>query len=217
MKLASVLVALLVSCAPALRLGGVPVVVRRAAGAAVATAAVAGAPLSAFADGQTDKFKLPPIDTRDAGRCAFKSSSMGQANGAKDKLFDYRLCDMSGKKADGFDIAGAILADADFTRASFRETVVSKAYARGSKFAGADFTNGVIDRVSFDGSDMKGAIFTNAVLTGTSFDGANLEDADFSDAFIGDFELRKICKNPTLKGENPVTGSPTRGSAGCGG
>ena len=38
------------------------------------------------------------------------------------------------------------------------------------------------------------------VLTGTSFDGVNLEDADFSEAFIGDFELRKICKNPTLKG-----------------
>ena len=79
------------------------------------------------------------------------------------------------------------------------------------------------------------------VLTGTSFDGVNLEDADFSEAFIGDFELRKICKNPTLKGvrapgaplffffsssardararaqENPTTGVPTRASAGCGG
>lgn len=89
---------------------------------------------------------------------------------------------------------------------------MSKSYARNSKFDAADFSNGVravletrpcthhvspicqvVDRVSFDGSDMSNAIFANAVLTGTSFDGANLENTDFSDAFIGDFELRKIC------------------------
>jgi len=42
-----------------------------------------------------------------------------------------------------------------------------------------------------------------------------LEGADFSEAFIGDFELRNICKNPTLSGENAKTGAPTRASAGC--
>ena len=44
-----------------------------------------------------------------------------------------------------------------------------------------------------------------------------MENTDFSDSFIGDFELRNICKNPTLKGENPKTGAPTKASAGCGG
>lgn len=92
---------------------------------------------------------------------------------------------------------------------------MSKAYARDSKFAGADFSNGVIDRVSFDGSDMRNAIFANTVLTGTSFTGANLEGADFTEAFLGDFDIRSLCRNPTLTGENAKTGAPTRASVGC--
>lgn len=30
-----------------------------------------------------------------------------------------------------------------------------------------------------------------------------------------DFDIRKLCKNPTLTGENPVTGADTKLSAGC--
>merc|ERR1711924_111469 len=131
-----------------------------------------------------DKFKLPPINFKDTTRCVFKSSAMGQANGARDTLADFRQCSMNGKSADGYDLAGAIMSEADFTSAGFRESVMSKAYARDSKFTNADFSNGVVDRVSFDGSDLRGAIFANAVLTGTSFTNANLEGADFSEAFI---------------------------------
>ena len=188
---------------------------RKAGAAGLAAAAITAAPLACLADGQTDKFKLPPINFKDTTRCVFKSSAMGQANGARDTLADFRQCSMGGKSADGYDLAGAIMSEADFTSASFRETVMSKAYARDSKFTNADFSNGVVDRVSFDGSDLRGAIFANAVLTGTSFTNANLEGADFSEAFIGDFELRNICKNPTLSGENAKTGAPTRASAGC--
>jgi uncharacterized protein YjbI with pentapeptide repeats len=84
-----------------------------------------------------------------------------------------------------------------------------------SKFDGTDFTNAIVDRASFTGSSLKGTVFTNAVLTGTSFDGADLEDADFTDAYIGNFDIKNICKNPTLKGENPTTGADTRMSVGC--
>lgn len=42
------------------------------------------------------------------------------------------------------------------------------------------------------------------------------ENADFTDAYIGDFDIRNLCKNPTLKGENPLTGADTRLSANCG-
>ena len=84
-----------------------------------------------------------------------------------------------------------------------------------SNFDGADFTNAIVDRASFKGSTLKGTIFTNAVLTGTSFENANVENADFSDAYIGSFDIRNLCKNPTLAGENPVTGADTRVSAGC--
>ena len=84
-----------------------------------------------------------------------------------------------------------------------------------SNFDGADFTNGIVDRASFKGSSLRGTIFTNAVLTGTSFEDADVENADFSDAYIGDFDIRNLCKNPTLKGENPTTGEDTKASVGC--
>ena len=72
-----------------------------------------------------------------------------------------------------------------------------------------------VDRASFKGSSLKGTIFNNAVLTSTSFEDANVEGADFTDAYLGDFDIRNLCKNPTLKGENPVTGVDTRMSVGC--
>ena len=88
-------------------------------------------------------------------------------------------------------------------------------WAPGANFNGADFTNGVIDRAYFKGCSFRGAIFGNAVLSGSTFEDTDLENSDFTDAYLGDFDQRKLCKNPTLKGENPVTGAPTRGSAGC--
>ena len=48
-----------------------------------------------------------------------------------------------------------------------------------------------------------------------SFEEADLTDADFTDAYIGQFDQKRLCKNPKLKGENPKTGAPTRESAGC--
>jgi hypothetical protein len=79
------------------------------------------------------------------------------------------------------------------------------------------------------------------VLTGTSFEGANVEGVDFSEAAIvcilwrikpdersnncktcifcvflqGTFDLRNLCRNPTLRGANPTTGADTKLSAGC--
>jgi len=169
----------------------------------------------AVGDGQTTKFVLPPVDKADKTRCAFKSSAMGQANAARDKIFDLRFCEMQRSSAEGFDLSGAIMSEADFSNSNFREAQLSKAYAKNSKFQAADFTGAVVDRVTFEGSDMKGAVFENAVLTGTSFDGADLEGVDFSDALIGQFDLKNLCKNPTLKSNNPKTGAPTRESAGC--
>ena len=62
---------------------------------------------AALADGQTKDFKFPPIDFSDKNRCVLKSSSMGQANAARDSLFDLRQCDLRGVKAVGYDLSGA--------------------------------------------------------------------------------------------------------------
>ena len=140
---------------------------------------------------------------------------MGQANAARDSLYDLRECKMEGTSAAGFDISGALMADGDFSKVDFKESQLSKVWAPGAKFDGADFTNGVIDRAYFKGCSFRGAIFGNAVLSGSTFEETDLQDSDFTDAYLGDFDQRKLCKNPTLKGENPTTGAPTRPSAGC--
>ncbi|KAL7453364.1 hypothetical protein ACHAWC_005044 [Mediolabrus comicus] len=187
---------------------------------AAATFAVAStlllSPLPSFADGQTKEFKLPPIDYSDKSRCVLNSSKMGQANAARDKLYDLRECALSGVNGNEYDLSGVIMTKTDVSKATFREAQFSKGYLRDSNFDNADFTNAIVDRATFKGSSLKGTIFTNAVLTATSFDGADVENADFTDAYIGDFDIRNLCKNPTLKGENPTTGADTRLSANCG-
>lgn len=140
---------------------------------------------------------------------------MGQANAARDSLYDLRECKMSGTSAAGFDISGALLAKGDFSKVDFTESQLSKVYAPEAIFDGADFTNGVIDRAYFNGASFKGAKFNNAVLSSTSFDGADLTDTDFTEAYVGQYDQKKLCKIATLTGTNPSTGADTRESAGC--
>jgi len=88
---------------------------RRMAATAAFTAVFAAAGLfgggadSAWADGSTKEFKLPPIDLEDKNRCVFTGSKMGQANAARDKLYDLRQCQLSGKDASGFDLSGTFV------------------------------------------------------------------------------------------------------------
>lgn len=86
------------------------------------------APLPAMADGQTEKFKLPPIDFTDKSRCSLSSSTIGQANAARDKLYDLRQCKLSGADAPGFDLSGVIMTDTDVSKANFKEAYFSKGY-----------------------------------------------------------------------------------------
>jgi len=174
------------------------------------------APTPAMADGQTTKFKLPPIDRSDKARCVVKGSAMGQSNAARDSLFDLRECDLRGIKAVDLDLSGVIMTGTQLQNANFRGAQFSKGYLHESDFTGADFTNAVVDRASFKGSTLKQTNFQNAVLTGTSFEGADVEGADFTESYIGDFEQRQLCKNPSLTGTNEKSGMETRVSAGCG-
>mmetsp|Transcript_24767 Transcript_24767/g.36330 ORF Transcript_24767/g.36330 Transcript_24767/m.36330 type:complete len:244 (+) Transcript_24767:56-787(+) len=189
---------------------------KMAAAAALSLSILTTTATPAFADGQTKDFRLPPIDFNDKSRCKLNSSAMGQANAARDKLYDLRQCNLSGKDATGFDLSGVIMTKTDLSNSILREAQFSKGYLHDSNFEGADFTNGIVDRASFKGSSLKGAVFVNTVLTGTSFEGADVENADFTDSYIGDFDIRVLCKNPTLKGENPATGADTKLSVGCG-
>ena len=52
---------------------------------------------------------------------------MGQANAARDALYDLRECPMSATSAEGFDISGALMASGDFSKVNFKEAQLSKA------------------------------------------------------------------------------------------
>ena len=56
---------------------------------------------------------------------------MGQANAARDKLYDLRMCDLSGKDASGFDLSGVIMTKTNVSNAKFVETQFSKGYLKG--------------------------------------------------------------------------------------
>ena len=58
---------------------------------------------------QAIDYRLPPIDRSDASRCTIKSSSMGQSNAQRDKLFDLRECKLEGANAQGYDLSGVIM------------------------------------------------------------------------------------------------------------
>ena len=46
---------------------------------------------------------------------------MGQANGARDKLYDLRECKLTGQSGAGKDMSGAIFSEADFSGVDFKE------------------------------------------------------------------------------------------------
>jgi len=186
-----------------------------AGGVTGATGLLEEAPKEAYADGGTARFAFPPIDRKDKFRCKFVSSAMGQANAQRDKLLDLRECQMAYGSAADMDIAGAIMNDGNFTGVSFENTVMSKTVAMNASLENATFRNAVADRINFKGASLKNTIFQNAVLTGSNFDGADLTNSDFTDAFIDMSGIRPLCRNPTMKGTNPVTGADTYESAGC--
>lgn len=165
-------------------------------------------------DADAAALRLPPIDRSDTRRCIPESSAIGQANAARDTLLDLRECDLRNSNLKGYDLSGAILEHAQLDGSNFTDAQLSKAYAANASFKETDFTNAVVDRADFSGSDLTGSVFANAVLSDSVFEGANLANTDWSDAYIGDFTQRAICRNPTLKGENP-NGNPTRESLGC--
>lgn len=140
---------------------------------------------------------------------------MGQANAARDKLLDLRECNMTGKSAEEFDMAGVVMSDGDFSNVNFKGATLTKAIAIKGNFENADLSNTIADRATFDGSNLKNSIWKNAVLTTSTFTDADLEGADFTDAFIEAYGVKPLCANPTVKGTNKKTGVSTFESIGC--
>jgi len=56
---------------------------------------------------------------------------MGQANAARDKLYDLRQCDLSSQDASGFDLSGVIMTQTNLAKTKFIEAQFSKGYLHG--------------------------------------------------------------------------------------
>jgi uncharacterized protein YjbI with pentapeptide repeats len=100
--------------------------------ASLVSLSILASPFPASADGETEKFRLPPIDFNDKTRCNLSSSTMGQANAARDKLYDLRQCNLVGAKAVGFDLSGVIMTGTDVSKANFQDAYFSKGYLQGT-------------------------------------------------------------------------------------
>jgi uncharacterized protein YjbI with pentapeptide repeats len=60
---------------------------------------------------------------------------MGQANAARDKLYDLRSCQLRGSKAGQLDLSGVIMSQTDASNVDFRESTFSKGYLHGTHVA----------------------------------------------------------------------------------
>lgn len=68
---------------------------------------------------------------------------MGQANAARDKLYDLRACIIPQQKAVGYDLSGVITTKTDLRKSNFQDAQFSKAYLHDSVFDDADFSNAI--------------------------------------------------------------------------
>ena len=59
---------------------------------------------------------------------------MGQANAARDKLYDLRECNLAGQDATGFDLSGVIMTKTDMSKTKLIEAQFSKGYLHGTYF-----------------------------------------------------------------------------------
>ena len=175
-----------------------PTLASKAASVAAAAIMLFSSPLPSSA-----AVRLPPIDS-DPLRCerAYTGNTIGQANAVSDKTLDLRGCKLAKADLSGKTLSGALLSEADLAGARMVETVMTKAYAAGASFKGANMSSAVLDRVDFSRADLSQVNFTNAILTGVTFEGADLSDAIFEDALIGNEDAKRLCANPTLKGES---------------
>jgi hypothetical protein len=84
---------------------------RKVAEAFLATSLCFGVltPINAVHAASDIDYRLPPIDRSDPDRCTLKSSSIGQSNAQRDKLFDLRECKLEGANAQGYDLSGVIM------------------------------------------------------------------------------------------------------------
>lgn len=111
-------------------------------------------------------------------------------NGKKGRQFEVRMkhfaaeTDLSNTELIYADLAGAIMEEMDFSKATLNYSLMTDAFLRGSNFdqasaVGVDFTGSDLTGASFVNADLRNADFEICNCTGADFTGANLEGALF--------------------------------------
>ncbi|MFH1983894.1 MAG: DUF2169 domain-containing protein [Pseudomonadota bacterium] len=168
--------------------------------AAVKAAAAAGPPdwarklmIDAGLD-PDDPAPLKPLDREavvqrlaDGGRLAGKNLAGADLSGLDFRGIDLRRTqfqktNLTGCNLDGADLSGAIANEADFSKASLRQTVMSKglfqkAVFKEARMSGSDLTQAIMSEADLTGADLTGAVLTKTLLEKAKLIGARLTDA----------------------------------------
>ncbi|KKI99553.1 pentapeptide repeat-containing protein [Prochlorothrix hollandica] len=107
--------------------------------------------------------------------------------------------DLEGANFQGSNLMGTVFNSTDLSHANFQDV---------------NFAYGMAYRTAFNGADLTNALMVGSYLMQSTLDGATITNADFSDAVLDLAQQRKLCE--TADGINPITGTKTRFSLGCG-
>ena len=99
--------------------------------------------------------------------------------------------------------------DADFLFGAFA------AFAEGSTFRKADLSFADLEQGNFEDSDFTDAVLEGAQVSAARFERAVIENSDWTDVVLRKDVQQFLCRKPSAKGTNPVTGADTRESLMC--
>ena len=89
------------------------------------------------------------------------------------------------------------------------------AFAEGSTFRKADLSFADLEQGNFEDSDFTDAVLEGAQVSAARFERAVIENSDWTDVVLRKDVQQFLCRKPSAKGTNPVTGADTRESLMC--
>ena len=123
--------------------------------------------------------------------------------------------DFSGQNLTESDFTKTIMKQCNFAGANLRGVSLFAAFAEGSTFRKADLSFADLEQGNFEDSDFTDAVLEGAQVSAARFERAVIENSDWTDVVLRKDVQQFLCRKPSAKGTNPVTGADTRESLMC--